>query len=101
MGTADGIAVAACSALKRDYRDRLATAIGATPRFVYLQGAPDALRQRLEHRCGHYMPASLLESQLATLEEPGADENVLVVAPHRSPEASVADILAALRLLPK
>ncbi len=61
-------AVIACSALKRTHRSRLR--VGPGVRFVYLKGGPPLLRERLRHRRGHYMKAPLLESQLATLEEP-------------------------------
>ena len=66
--------VVSCSALKRRYRDTLRQ--GASDLlFVYLQGSPELLAARMSSRPGHYMPASLLESQLATLEIPCADEN--------------------------
>lgn len=73
----DGMAVAACSALRRAYRDRLRLAIGAPVRFVLLENAREVILYRLLERPGHYMPASLLDSQFATLEVPAADENVL------------------------
>ena len=69
--------VVACSALRRVYRDRLRDA-GPGVRFVYLQVSRAVLYQRLRHR-HHFMPASLLDSQLATLEEPHGDEHVLRV----------------------
>jgi carbohydrate kinase (thermoresistant glucokinase family) len=68
--------VLTCSALRRSYRDLLRS--GAGIRFVYLAGDPAFIRQRLASRKGHYMPPSLLDSQLATLEEPGADEAIRV-----------------------
>lgn len=77
-GAQDRGAVVACSALKRRYRDQLrASAPGL--RFVHLSGAPSVLAQRLAARSGHYMPPSLLQSQLDTLEPPGADEHALVL----------------------
>jgi gluconokinase len=81
-----GTAVAACSALRRSYRDRLRAAISAPTRFVLLDASPDELRRRLDHRIGHYMPASLLDSQLATLERPGADEAATSLAAVASPQ---------------
>jgi gluconokinase len=63
-----GHAVLACSALKEAYRQRLAHA--GDVRFVYLKGSHDALAARLAKRKHEYMPASLLSSQFATLEEP-------------------------------
>jgi gluconokinase len=72
--TRDGVAVAACSALRRSYRDRLIGAIGAPARFVLLDNPREELQRRLGNRPTHYMPPSLLDSQLATLERPGSDE---------------------------
>jgi len=65
--------VVSCSALKRTYRDLL-RAGAPDVRFVFLHGPAELLFDRLRTRTGHYMPASLLQSQLATLEPPGADE---------------------------
>jgi carbohydrate kinase (thermoresistant glucokinase family) len=69
-----GHAVLACSALKEAYRDRLAR--GGEIRYVYLKGDRATLASRLAARAGHYMPVSLLDSQLATLEEPA---NAIVI----------------------
>lgn len=76
----DGMAVAACSALKRSYRARLERAAGVPLLFVLLDGDRSELARRLAGRKGHYMPPSLLDSQLATLERPAADENAMVLA---------------------
>jgi gluconokinase len=81
-----GGAVAACSALKRGYRERLRAAIAAPTRFILLDAQPQELLRRLSQRAGHYMPASLLQSQLATLERPGADEAILVLDATAPPE---------------
>jgi len=84
--------VLACSALRRHYRDRLT---GSDPRVrvVHLAGPEAVIRARLTARRGHYMPASLLDSQLATLEPPGPDERPIVVQVSGSP----ADIAATIR----
>lgn len=79
-------AVASCSALRRPYRDRLRTAV-PNLRFVHLQGDRALLVQRLAHRRGHYMPASLLDSQLQTLEPPSADEHALDLDIAEPPDA--------------
>jgi len=71
---ANDLVVAACSALRRCYRDRLVRAIDGPTRFILLDGSADDLRARVAHRAGHYMPSSLLDSQLATLEPPMPDE---------------------------
>lgn len=70
----EGLVVAACSALRRSYRERLVGAIAAPARFVLLDNDRDELRRRVAHRPHHYMPPSLLDSQLQTLERPGAQE---------------------------
>jgi gluconokinase len=88
--------VLACSALKRSYRDLLARGRPEV-RFVYLKAAEPVLRKRLERRRGHYMPASLLASQLATLEEP---EDAITVDVSAAPEEIVADILQRLDASP-
>jgi gluconokinase len=88
-------AVLACSALKRRYRELLRK--GAPDlRLVHLQGRREQLAPRLAARQGHYMPPSLLDSQLATLEPPGADETALVYDVDADPRVIVDDILNRL-----
>jgi gluconokinase len=77
-GLAAGHVVVACSALKRAYRDRLRAAAPHLE-LVFLQGSRELLAGRMAHRPGHFMPASLLDSQLDTLEPPTADEDPLTV----------------------
>jgi gluconokinase len=84
--------VLACSALKRSYRAILRDGRPGV-RFVHLKGSAPLIRARLAGRRGHYMPASLLDSQLAALEEP---EGAIVVAVDRPPAEIVAGILTAL-----
>ncbi|MGO9606378.1 MAG: gluconokinase [Candidatus Binataceae bacterium] len=60
-------AVVACSALKQSYREEI---VISKVRVVYLKGSPELIAQRLTNRSGHFMPASLLPSQIAALEEP-------------------------------
>lgn len=74
-----GAAVAACSALRRRYRQRLAERMKGEIRFILLDGSPALLGERLRNRHGHFMPARLLSSQLATLEPPGADEHAITL----------------------
>lgn len=74
-----GGAIVSCSALRRIYRDRLRAAVGPELRFVFLEGDKATLSGRMQHRQGHFMPASLLESQFATLEAPRGEEDVLTV----------------------
>lgn len=68
--------VLSCSALKRRYRDVLRT--GGDVRFIHFAGDKALIAKRLANRKGHYMPASLLDSQFAALEPPGADEAITV-----------------------
>ncbi len=90
----DGTLVA-CSALRRRYRDRLRAA-ATDVRFVLLSGTREQLAARLAARAGHFMPATLLESQLDTLESPGPDEGVIVVDVAPPPEEIVEEIAAVL-----
>ncbi len=87
-------AVLACSALKQAYRKNLE--IGPEVRFVYLKGTPQLLHERLHMRVGHFMTERMLESQIATLEEP---QDAVIVDIARSPEEIVADIRARLTLI--
>jgi len=91
----DGMVVS-CSALKRRYRERLRAAAPAL-RFVHLHGPRELLAQRLAARRGHYMPASLLDSQLQTLEPPGADERAVELTIDHPPETLAALAAAALQ----
>ena len=88
----EGIVVS-CSALKRAYRDLLRKEAGPV-QFVFLRGTSDLIQTRLRERRGHFMPTSLLESQLATLEEPAAEENVWVTDITESPDKIVASLVA-------
>ena len=87
-----GNAVLACSALRQAYRDRLAASAKAPGdvRFVYLKADYETIAARLAQRKHRYMPASLLASQFATLEEP--TDAIVVDA-----SATVADEAARIR----
>ena len=85
--------VMTCSALKRAYRDVLRAA-APDVRFVFLRGPRGLIAERLAGRRGHFMPASLLDSQFATLEEPAADEGAWVCDAGESPEDLVAALVA-------
>ncbi len=87
--------VLACSALKASYRDQLRA--GLTPlTFIYLRATRDVLDERLQARRGHYMPATLLDSQLAALEEPA---DALVIDAGAPPEAIVRALIPRLQSL--
>ena len=70
-------AVGSCSALKRIYREAIAKAAHRKVYFIFLSGPRELLQERISARQGHFMPPSLLDSQLRTLEEPTADELAL------------------------
>jgi gluconokinase len=84
--------VVACSALRRVYRDRLRR---SDVRFIYLRGTRELLASRIAGRHAHFFPIALLDSQLATLEEPGADELATTCSIERSPNEIVDQILEA------
>jgi len=84
--------VIACSALKRAYRDVLRGGAGDV-RFIYLKGSRELIGRRLASRGGHFMHASMLDSQLAVLEEPTPDEKAWVVDITQSPEQIVANLV--------
>jgi len=71
-GSSTGLIVA-CSALRRSYRDRIRRQAPGV-RFIFLDGPFELIAQRVAQRTGHYMPATLLESQFSTLERPDAQE---------------------------
>ncbi|HVH08175.1 MAG TPA: gluconokinase [Gemmatimonadales bacterium] len=87
--------VVSCSALKRAYRDILRTADTGL-RFVHLTGDPALIAERLSHREAHFMPAALLDSQLATLEAPTPEEQAWSFDLADPPDAIVAEIVARL-----
>jgi gluconokinase len=87
--------VVSCSALKRAYRDILRAA-DPELRFAHLTGDPALIAQRMSRRVGHFMPAGLLESQLATLEAPAPEERAWTFNLVDPPESIVAQILARL-----
>jgi gluconokinase len=84
--------VLACSALKQAYRDALAAGLPDC-RFVHLKGSIELIAARLATRQHRYMPASLLQSQFATLEAPG---DAIEVDIAQAPGACVEQILARL-----
>jgi gluconokinase len=91
-----GHGVIACSALKRSYRDVM---IGKRPdlRLVYLKGDETLIARRIAVRHEHFMPRSLLHSQFEALEEPGSDENPIIVSIEPPPHEIVARILSAMK----
>jgi gluconokinase len=88
--------VVSCSALKRSYRDRLRTA-GQDLKLVYLTGSKSLLQARMNERRGHFMPPGLLDSQLATLQVPEADETAIRLDIAEPPDAIVERAFAFLK----
>ena len=83
-------AVIACSALKESYREQLRAGLDGAEIWVYLSGSQEAILKRMQGRKGHFMPASLLESQFSTLEPPAYGIHVPVNLPV---EQAVAHVL--------
>jgi gluconokinase len=88
--------VVTCSALKRSYRDLLCDGHPSVW-FAHVTADADLIRRRIESRTGHYMPSSLLESQLATLEPLQDDEPGARVSGAGAPADVVDELLAVLR----
>ncbi len=93
--------IVACSALKRVYRERIAASAGRPVAFVLLDGDYETLKERMAGRKGHFMPPSLLDSQLATLEKPSADEWAATVSVEPSVAEVTETVIAALGRLEK
>jgi len=89
--------VVTCSALKRAYRDLLR---GPEVQLVYLRGPRELIAERMAARPGHFFKPALLDSQLATLEEPAPDEGVVAVPIGAPPERIVDEILVATGVTP-
>ena len=87
--------IVTCSALKRSYRDLLVGAHGRVF-FIHLVADEEALRERMEHREGHFMPSALLPWQFADLEPLADDEDGVTVTSRPTPEQTLEAILAAL-----
>jgi gluconokinase len=86
-----------CSALKRSYRD-LINRRGSGVMFVFLSGSKPAIAQRLAARQAHFMPASLLDSQFADLQDPQPDEPFIRVDISPPPSVIVESIIRELGL---
>ena len=91
-----GGVIATCSALKRKYRDFILMQVDRPLLFVFLDGDRDTLFARMQQRSDHYMPASLLDSQLADLERPHADEPAATFSVDKPVDALVDEIVNRL-----
>ena len=89
--------VIACSALRKSYRDRLRAKVGPALRFVYLAAEREAMRKRVGDRKGHYMPASLVDSQFAALEPPDHEADVIEASAENELDAMIPLLAAKIR----
>ena len=89
--------IVTCSALKRSYRDVLRR---ENVTFVHFAGDRELILERMLRRQGHFMPATLLDSQFATLEAPGDDERSITIDIALTPAEQAAQIASRLRLHP-
>jgi gluconokinase len=92
--------IVSCSALKKIYRDRLRAAAGGRLAFVYLEGSRAVFDKRMKARAGHFMPASLLDSQFAALEPPMGEPDVVTIDVDLSIDEIAGKALAGLQDLP-
>jgi gluconokinase len=88
-----GTIIIGCSALKRHYRDLIRAEAGQPVMFLHLAGSRKVLAKRMVARTGHFMPPSLLDSQLAALEPPTADEHAVTADIDQTPQAIVSELL--------
>lgn len=88
--------VIGCSALRRAYRDRLRTHAPGL-RILHLSGNPALIAERQGARQNHFMPASLMASQFATLEAPGPEERAIILDITRPPDLLAAQAIAQLK----
>ncbi|HKU09888.1 MAG TPA: gluconokinase [Sinomonas sp.] len=95
LGSSNEPIVIACSALKRAYRDLIRDAAPDTY-FLHLRGERQLLAERMAARPGHFMPTSLLDSQLATLEDLDGDERGMVLDIRELPDSLAAQAAASL-----
>jgi carbohydrate kinase (thermoresistant glucokinase family) len=95
----DAACVASCSALKRSYRDAIRAHAKRDVAFIHLHGTREVLAARIAGRKGHFMPASLLDSQLKTLEMPGADETSVTIDIALGPTAQLDHAIGFLKFL--
>lgn len=94
LAAPQGPRIIGCSALKQAYRAHIAREAGGPVTFIYLAGAPDTIRARMNARQGHFMPSELLASQFAALEPPGPDENAISVDIDQ-PLGAIVDVIVA------
>ena len=92
----DGCGLITCSALKRVYRDFLIDGRSPAARILYLEASRATLIERMRGRKNHFMPVTLLDSQLATLEAPGGDEHPIIINVEQTHEQMMRDVMKSL-----
>jgi gluconokinase len=97
MGARSGMVFAGCSALKKDYREKITETAGEPVTFIFLDGAKELIGKRMAAREGHFMPTNLLDSQFATLQRPDETELAMTVDIKGKREEVVQNILALLK----
>ena len=96
MQRTNNVSIIVCSALKKQYRDRLRAGNGNLS-FIYLHGEFPVIESRLAARNGHFFKPQMLVTQFAALEQPGADENdVMAIDINQPLDGVVADTLACI-----
>lgn len=88
--------IVTCSALKRSYRDVLRRGSESSVVFVHLAGTRERISGRLNARMDHFMPSTLLDTQMSTLEPLDSDEEAIVVDVGPPPAEIAAKVIAAL-----
>jgi gluconokinase len=96
LASASVTTIIGCSALRRRYRDWIRADAGPDVVFLHLSGSRDLIASRMAVREGHFMPLSLLDSQFAALEPPGADERSITVNIDQPEQEIVAEFLAEI-----
>ena len=96
LSAGEGIVISS-SALKKIYRDRLRDFAKGRLGFIFLKGSEDVLAPRIAARKGHFMPLSLLQSQLTTLEDPSAEDGVITVDISGTIEEVIAEAIRKVR----
>ena len=93
----DGKGLITCSALKREYRDYLVDGRYPAVRILYLEASRETLIERISRRKNHYMPVSLLDSQLATLEAPATVERPITINVEQTSAEMTRDVMENLQ----
>ena len=97
MAGRKGLVFAGCSALKKAYRETIATTASEPVAFIFLDGSTELIAERMAARKSHFMPTTLLDSQFATLERPDESEPVITADITGKRETVVTKILASLQ----